>query len=76
MYELFHFHTHQLCLTLTKLPFPSGRFSPILQTLAHDVTLIGCLQVVSPRQQHCRRADRADHQVERLLQVHLPCPHR
>ncbi len=75
MYELFHFHTHQLCLTLT-LPFPSGRFSPILQTLVHDVSLIGCLQIVSPRQQHRRRADGANHQVERLLQVHLPCPHR
>lgn len=50
--------------------------SPVLQTLVHDVPFVGRLQVVSPGQQHRRRADGADHQVERLLQVHLPCAHR
>lgn len=44
---------------------------PVLQTLAHNVLLIRRLQVVPPGQQHRRGADGADHQVERLLQVHL-----
>ncbi len=50
--------------------------SPVLQTLVHDVPFVGRLQVVSPGQQHSCRADRADHQVERFLQVHLPCAQR
>lgn len=52
------------------------RLSPVLQTLVHDVPFVGRLQVVSPGQQHGRGADGADHQVQRLLQVHLPCAHR
>ncbi len=55
---------------------PCGWFSPVFQTLVHDVAFVWRLQVVSPGQQHCRWADRANHQVERLLQVHLPCAHR
>lgn len=49
--------------------------SPVLQTLVHDVSFVGRLQVVSPGQKHCRWADGADHQVEWFLQVHLTCVH-
>lgn len=44
---------------------------PVLQTFVHDVFLIRRLQVVPPGEQHRRGTDGPNHQVERLLQVHL-----